>query len=71
MEKPQVIEHNVSTNEVVIRDMTNEELSHHKHLESLQIAATAEAQAKATARQEILDRLGITADEAAILLGGN
>jgi len=29
----------------------------------------AEAEAKATARQAILDRLGITADEAALLLG--
>ena len=29
----------------------------------------AEADAKATARQAILDRLGLTADEAAILLG--
>jgi hypothetical protein len=32
-------------------------------------AAKAEAEAKAEARQVILDRLGITADEAAILLG--
>lgn len=29
----------------------------------------AEADAKATARQAILDRLGLTADEAALLLG--
>jgi len=29
----------------------------------------AEAKAKETARQAILDRLGLTADEAAILLG--
>jgi hypothetical protein len=35
-----------------------------------QIAAQqAEAQANATARAAILDRLGLTADEAAILLG--
>jgi hypothetical protein len=32
-------------------------------------AAQAEAEAKAAARQVIFDRLGITADEAAILLG--
>ncbi len=31
----------------------------------------AEAEAKATARQAILDRLGITAEEAQLLLGGN
>jgi hypothetical protein len=32
-------------------------------------AAKAEAEAKAAARQVIFDRLGITADEAALLLG--
>ncbi len=32
-------------------------------------AAEAEAAAKAEQRQEILDRLGLTAEEAAILLG--
>jgi hypothetical protein len=32
-------------------------------------AAKAEAESKATARAAILDRLGLTADEAAILLG--
>jgi len=32
-------------------------------------AAQAEAEAKAAARQVIFDRLGITADEAALLLG--
>jgi len=31
----------------------------------------ADAQAKATARQAILDRLGLTAEEAQLLLGGN
>jgi hypothetical protein len=31
----------------------------------------AEAQAKATARQAVLDRLGLTAEEAQLLLGGN
>jgi hypothetical protein len=32
-------------------------------------AAQAEAEAKATARQAIADRLGLTADELAVLLG--
>ena len=32
---------------------------------------SAEATAKATARQAILDRLGLTAEEAQLLLGGN
>ena len=33
------------------------------------MASNAEAAEKATARQAVLDRLGITADEAALLLG--
>ena len=34
-------------------------------------AQQAEAQAKATARQAVLDRLGLTAEDAQLLLGGN
>jgi hypothetical protein len=53
------------------RDETpQEEASRLEH--ATQVAALkAEAQAKATARQVILDRLGITAEEAQLLLGGN
>ena len=32
---------------------------------------SAEAQAKATARQAVLNRLGLTAEEAQLLIGGN
>jgi hypothetical protein len=38
-------------------------------IEQVKANEIAEAEAKATARQEILDRLGLTADEAALLLG--
>ena len=44
---------------------TKERLDNAKKIATLQ----AEAEAKATARAEILNRLGLTADEAAILLG--
>ena len=37
--------------------------------EDQKAAAEAEAAAKAVQRQEILDRLGLTAEEAALLLG--
>ena len=37
--------------------------------EDQRVAAEAEAAAKAVQRQEILDRLGLTAEEAALLLG--
>jgi len=67
--KPMVRIHNVETNEVIDREMNNEEFAEYKASEKLQNAEIAEAQEKATARAAILDRLGITADEAAILLG--
>jgi hypothetical protein len=66
-------EFNVITNEETIteRDETAAEtkarLDRAKELAALQ----AEAEAKAAARQVILDRLGITEEEARILLGGN
>jgi hypothetical protein len=44
---------------------TKERLDRAKELEALH----AEADAKSAARQSVLDRLGITAEEAALLLG--
>ena len=54
---------------VTDRDMNADELATYK---AIQDDAKAQAKAKAdaaTARQAVLDRLGITADEAALLLG--
>ena len=51
------------------RDETAQEAAERLELEAAQVVAQAEAEAKATARQAILDRLGLTADEAALLLG--
>ena len=46
------------------------EAEKNKKAEAIEIAAQlAEVKAKATARQAIADRLGLTADELAILLG--
>mgnify|MGYP003633487701 FL=1 len=54
---------------VTDRDMNADELENYKAMQAANIAA-AKAQAdKAAARQIVLDRLGITADEAALLLG--
>jgi len=40
-------------------------------IEQVRADEIAEAEAKATARQALLTRLGITAEEAQLLLGGN
>jgi len=52
-----------------IREMTDDEHAQHK-LDLAEWKAQADAQAaKAAARQAVLDKLGLTADEAAALLG--
>lgn len=60
--------HDVSTDQVIDREMTSDELATAKELSDQSIAAMEAAQAKQIARQAILDKLGLTADEAAILL---
>ena len=40
-------------------------------IKRIKAAEITEAEAKATARQAVLDRLGLTAEEAQLLLGGN
>ncbi len=64
---------NVETSETVDieRDETAQEQAKREAFEAEQIVKQAEAEAKATARQAVLDRLGLTAEEAQLLLGGN
>ena len=63
-----ILEHNVETGEAVERNMTKEEADQYKSDQAAQIAKQTEAEAKATAKAALLERLGITADEAALLL---
>ena len=66
------IEVNCETGEVTERDLTAEELQAHAdaqaQYEADRLAAEAEAAEKAIAKAALLKRLGITADEAALLL---
>jgi len=48
-----------------------EELAMKNESLALQAAIEAEAEAKASARAAVLNRLGLTAEEAQLLLGGN
>jgi hypothetical protein len=65
--------HNVLTDEVIVEPMSAEEIKAAKdHAEihkQKKLAEQAEAEAKAIAKAAILDRLGLTADEAKLLLG--
>lgn len=62
---------NVETGEVFERDLTVDELAQYEADKAASEAIKAEAAAKEAARAELLARLGITADEAKLLLGGN
>ncbi len=66
----QITEHNIATGESIVRDATESELkkfqSWKEYDEKLEAAKT-EIQVK---RQVLLDKLGITEKEAALLLGG-
>jgi hypothetical protein len=56
---------------VIEREMTKDELADRKLWADLIATQQAEATAKAAQRQALLTRLGITEEEARILLGGN
>ena len=69
MTTPQITIHDVLTGEIITRDFNAAELAQAK-LDQAQAKLDAEAQtAKQAARQAVLDKLGLTADEAAALLG--
>jgi predicted PhzF superfamily epimerase YddE/YHI9 len=67
------VEINATTGEVLERELNSDELKQeikdHAELSELKAAKIAEEEAKATAKADLLARLGITADEAKLLLG--
>jgi hypothetical protein len=60
---------NCETGEAVERDLNKAEKDQLKVDNELSAVQFAELQAKEAARQALLDKLGITADEAKLLLG--
>lgn len=68
--RPMVRIHDLSTNEVIDREMNDEEFAQYEADQAAQAALQAEADAKAAQRQALLERLGITESEAQLLLGG-
>ena len=69
--RPMVRIHNLAKDEVIDREMNDQEFVAFEADQAAQAEAQAEAEAKAAQRQALLSRLGITEEEARILLGGN
>jgi hypothetical protein len=71
MTKPMIRIHNIETDEIIDREMNDQEFAAYEANQAAQATAQAEAATKAAQRQALLTRLGITEEEARILLGGN
>lgn len=66
--KPIIRIHDLATNEIVDREMNDSEFAQYQADQTDREAIKAQAEVKATAKAAILDRLGLTAEEAALLL---
>jgi hypothetical protein len=69
MSKLTISEFNCELGEIVVRDFTKEEINQIAIDEAAAAKELADKQAKTQAKAALLKRLGITADEAALLLG--
>jgi len=69
MTKPMIRIHNIETDEVIDREMTAAEFKQYEAEQKSQSIEKAEAEAQATAKAAILDRIGLTADELKTILG--
>ena len=67
--RPMIRIHNVETNEIIDREMNDDEFAQYEADKAAQLAKQAEAEAKAAEKQAILDRIGLTADELKMILG--
>ena len=67
--RPMVRIHNTETDEIIDREMNDAEFEQYEIDQANVQAAKAEAEAKAAAKQAILDRIGLTSDELKTILG--
>jgi hypothetical protein len=68
MTKPMIRIHNTETNEIIDREMTDAEFKEYKIQQEEATKRQAQIAAQVEAKAELLNRLGITAEEAALLL---
>jgi hypothetical protein len=67
--RPMVRIHDLETNEVIDREMNDAELAQYENDQAAQAAAEAVAAQKAADRAALLAQLGITEEQAKLLLG--
>lgn len=68
MTKPTIRIHNTETDEIIDREMTSAEFAQYEIDQAKYAAEKAETEAKATAKAALLEKLGITENEARLLL---
>jgi hypothetical protein len=71
MTRPIIRIHNLSTDEVIDREMNDTEFAQYEADQAASTTEVADTEAKAAQKVALLERLGITAEEAQLLLGGN
>ena len=67
--RPMVRIHDLATDEVIDREMNDDEFAQYEADKAAQAIAKAEAKVKENAKTAILDRIGLTADELQTILG--
>jgi hypothetical protein len=67
--RPAIRIHDLATDEIIDREMNDAEFAQYQIDQAAETARKAEAEAKVTARTALLEKLGINADEAKLLLG--
>lgn len=68
MTKPMIRIHNTETDEIIDREMNHPEFAEYQIQQAKYEAEQAEAEARAQAKTALLERLGISQDEANLLL---
>lgn len=69
MSRPIIRIHNAQTDEIVDREMNDAEFEQYEADQAAEAERQANAQAQAEAKAALLERLGITEQEAKLLLG--
>ncbi len=69
MTNPMIRIHNLETNEIIDREMTADELAIHEESHRIDAQRKLEENAKAADKAALLAKLGISEDEAKLLLG--